>query len=473
MAEERVQRRLAAILAADVVGYSRLMGEDEAGTRARFNAHLNELIEPAIASHRGRIVKTTGDALLVEFASVVDAVQCAVDIQKGVADRNTDEPDDRRIVFRIGINLGDVIIEGDDIHGDGVNIAARLEGLAEPGGVVVSGMVHEAVRTKRDIDFEDMGAHEVKNIAEPVQVYAIRLFGTQPTPPTPKTSVPAFLPEIRFCTSSDDVNIAYAAVGQGTPLVKVANWLSHLEFDWHSPVWRHFMRAFAEDYLFVRQDMRGNGLSDWDVEDISFEAFVSDLEMVVDAAGLDRFALFGVSQGGRVAVTYAARHPKRVSHLVLYGTSTGSSRGRGSPEQIEQANAVTTIMRHGWGQDNPAFRQLFTSRMIPGATMEQMQWFNDLQKNTTTGENAVRIRQAFSDIDVGALLAEIAVPTLVLHGRGDAAVPFDEGRKMAAMIPGSRFVALESQNHILLEDEAAWPRFLEAVNGFLATDHRG
>ncbi len=127
MAEQRVQRRLAAILAADVVGYSRLMGEDEAGTRARFNAHLNELIEPTIASRRGRIVKTTGDALLVEFASVVDAVQCAVDIQKGMADRNTDEPDDRRIDFRIGVNLGDVIIEGDDIHGDGVNVAARLD----------------------------------------------------------------------------------------------------------------------------------------------------------------------------------------------------------------------------------------------------------------------------------------------------------------------------------------------------------
>ena len=175
MAEERIQRRLAAILVADVVGYSRLMGTDEAGTRARFNAHLGELIEPAIASCRGRTVKTTGDGLLVEFASVVDAVECAFEFQRGMADRNADEPAERRMEFRIGINLGDVIIEGDDIHGDGVNVAARLEGLAEPGGVVVSGMVHDAVRGKLDFAFDDLGPQEVKNISEPVRIYGIDL----------------------------------------------------------------------------------------------------------------------------------------------------------------------------------------------------------------------------------------------------------------------------------------------------------
>jgi len=215
--------------------------------------------------------------------------------------------------------------------------------------------------------------------------------------------------------------------------------------------------------------MRGNGLSDWDVDDISFERFVGDLETVVDAAGLDRFALLGVSQGSRVSVAYAVRHPERVSHLVLCSGATRGASRRGSPEQIEQAEAITTLMRHGWGQDNPAFRQLFTSRFIPEGTKEQTQWFNDLQKNTTSPENALRIRQAFSDVDVSDLLPEITMPTLILHGRDDAAVPFDEGRKLAAMIPGARFVALDSRNHILLEDEPAWPRFLEAVKGFLAT----
>ena len=174
MVEERVQRRLAAILVADVVGYSRLMGEDEAGTRARFNVYLNELIEPVTASHRGRIVKTMGDGLLVEFASVVDAVQCAVEIQKGMAERNAGEPNDQRIDFRIGVNLGDVIVEGDDIHGDGVNVAARLEGIAEPGGICVSRTVLDHVKGKVDLVFEDLGDHEVKNIAEPIRIYGVK-----------------------------------------------------------------------------------------------------------------------------------------------------------------------------------------------------------------------------------------------------------------------------------------------------------
>ncbi len=186
MAEERVQRRLAAILAADVVGYSRLMGEDEPGTRARFNAHLHELIEPAIASRGGRIVKTMGDGLLVEFTSVVDAVQCAVDIQKGMADRNADETDDRRIEFRIGVNLGDVIIEGDDIHGDGVNVASRLEGLAEPGGICVSGDVYRQCRGKLDVGFDGLGQQEVKNIAEPVFPYRVLPEGQTATAPLRK-----------------------------------------------------------------------------------------------------------------------------------------------------------------------------------------------------------------------------------------------------------------------------------------------
>jgi adenylate cyclase len=175
MIEERIQRRLAAVLVADVVGYSRLMGVDEVGTRARFNAHLKELIEPVIADHRGRIVKTMGDGLLVEFASIVDAVQCAVEFQKGMAERNADAPDDRRLEFRIGVNLGDVIIEGEDIHGDGVNVAARLEGLADPGSICISGPVFDQIGNKLELIVEDIGPQAVKNIAEPVRTYRVRV----------------------------------------------------------------------------------------------------------------------------------------------------------------------------------------------------------------------------------------------------------------------------------------------------------
>jgi pimeloyl-ACP methyl ester carboxylesterase/DNA-binding winged helix-turn-helix (wHTH) protein len=276
--------------------------------------------------------------------------------------------------------------------------------------------------------------------------------------------------EIQFCTSSDGTRIAYADVGNGPPLVKAANWLSHLEYDWESPIWKHVFTALAAERRLVRYDARGNGLSDWDVDEISFDAFVSDLECVVEASGVDRFALLGISQGCGVSIAYAVRHPERVTHLVLYGGYARGRNRRGSQREIEQAAALGTLMLQGWGQENPAFRQIFTSLFIPGATPAQMQWFNDLQRRTTSPENAVRIRAAMNDIDVTGLLPRLTVPTLVLHCQDDAVAPFTEGRRMAAGIPAARFVALEGRNHLMLEDEPAWVRFLDEVHAFLGTD---
>jgi pimeloyl-ACP methyl ester carboxylesterase/DNA-binding winged helix-turn-helix (wHTH) protein len=273
--------------------------------------------------------------------------------------------------------------------------------------------------------------------------------------------------QIQFCTAPDGVRIAYADVGQGQPLIKAANWLSHLEYDWQSPVWRHLLHALADNRRLVRYDARGNGLSDWQVDDISFEAFVRDLESVVEAMGLQRFPLMGMSQGCAVSIAYAVRHPERVSHLVLYGGYARGKRRRGSSQDVEHSDALLTLMRQGWGQENPAFRQIFTSLFIPGGTAEQMQWFNDLQRITTSPENAVRIRQAVDDIDVSELLPQVKAPALVLHCRNDAVHPFDEGRRLAAGIPGARFVALEGSNHVILESDPAWPRFIEEISNFL------
>lgn len=275
--------------------------------------------------------------------------------------------------------------------------------------------------------------------------------------------------EVHFCTASDGARIAYAAVGKGPPLVKAANWLNHLEYDWQSPIWSHVLRAIAARYRLVRYDARGNGLSDWQVEDISFEAFVRDLESVVDANGLKRFPLLGISQGCAVSIAYAVRHPERVSHLVLYGGYARGRRRRGQQGEVDQADALLTLMRQGWGQENPAFRQIFTSLFIPDATAEQAHWFNDLQRMTASPENAVRIRKTLDEIDVVDLLPDVRVPTLVLHCRNDAVHPFEEGRRMAAGISGSRFVALEGNNHLILEHEPAWPRLLDEVTRFLGT----
>ncbi|MDP6572332.1 MAG: alpha/beta fold hydrolase [Rhodospirillales bacterium] len=468
MAQQDVTRKLTAILYADVAGYSRLTGADEVGTHKRLGAAL-DLISGEIEGNGGSVVHYAGDAVLADFASVVAAVECAVAIQHRLAEGNAGLPDDKRLHFRIGVNLGEVIVDRDDIYGDGVNVAARLESLAEPGGVCIGGAVHDQVEGRLDLAFEDLGAQEVKNIAKPVRAYRIKLGESSAKAPPPAGGSAAPQQEIRFCTAADGVGIAYATVGQGPPLVKAPNWMNHLEYDWQSPVWRHVFAGLAKDNLLVRHDQRGTGLSDWEVEDVSFEAFVRDLETVVDAAGFERFALLGISQGCSVAIDYAVRHPDRVTHLVFYGGYMRGRLKRGSPTNVEQEEALTTLLRVGWGQDNPAFRQIFTTQFIPDGTPKQIQWFNDLMRMTVSPENAVRLRHTMNEIDVGRLAAEVAVPTLVLHARDDAVVPFEEGRRMAATIPGARFVALEGRNHLILEDEPAWPRFLEEVRGFLGS----
>ncbi len=462
-----MERRLAAILAADMVGFSHLMELDEEGTVTRQKTHRRELIDPTISEHHGHIVKTTGDGMLVEFASVLDAVRCAVQIQTAMANREADTPEDNRIRYRIGINLGDIIFDDDDIFGDGVNVAARLEALAEPGGICISDVVHQSVFDKLDLSYKDLGSQRVKNISKPIHVWKWRM-GGEAADDEPETPSAALEQEIRFCAARDGTQIAYATVGQGPPLVKAPNWLNHLEYDWQSPIWRHLLVALARDHALIRFDQRGNGLSDWDVEDISHDAFVSDLESVVEAVGLDRFPLFGISQGCGISIRYAVQNPGRVSRLILYG---GYSRGRfkrGSPAVVQQAEAEQTLIRQGWGRQNPAFRQFFTSTFVPDGTAEQMAWFNELQRLTTSPENAARIRATNDDTDVTEYLSQVAVPTLVLHCRDDAVAPFEEGRRMAAMIPGARFVALEGRNHLILEDEPAWPRFIDEVQAFLA-----
>ncbi len=296
----------------------------------------------------------------------------------------------------------------------------------------------------------------------------------RPLTPGPSGAAGSSIPieqEIRFCTTADGVRIAYAKVGEGPPLVKAANWLNHLEFDWKSPIWRHLLEEFGRDHLLVRYDERGNGLSDWNVKEFTFEAFVQDMESVVDAAGLQRFPILGISQGGPVAIAYAVRHPEKVSHLILYGSYARGWAKRGLPsEALERLLAQQTLIKLGWGQDNPAFRQLWTTLYIPDGTQEQWQWFNDLHRVSTSPDNALRLLDVLGQIDVVDLLPQVKVPTLVLHCRDEVVVPFENGRLLAAKIPGARFVPLEGRNHILLEHEPAWPKFVTEVRRFLDTE---
>ena len=272
---------------------------------------------------------------------------------------------------------------------------------------------------------------------------------------------------IRYVRTTDGVQLAWADAGAGPPVLKTANWLTHLEYEWESPAWSHWIRFFSDNFRFVRYDERGCGMTDPNTGDLSLERWVEDVEEVVAAADLrEPFTMLGVSQGGAICVAYAVKHPERVSKLVLYG---GYARGpfrRGDPERASFYQAMIDLVRLEWGSDNPTFRQVFTSRFIPGGTDEQLNWYNDLCRKTLTPETAARLLESRAMIDVTSLLGEVRVPTLVLHARGDAVVPIAEGHILAAGIPGARFVELDSKNHILLEHEPAWERFCDEVLEF-------
>lgn len=273
---------------------------------------------------------------------------------------------------------------------------------------------------------------------------------------------------IRYVRTGDGVRLAWAEAGRGPALVKAANWLTHLDYDLESPVWRHWIRFFGEHFRFVRYDERGCGMTDREVGDLSVGRWVEDLEAVVEAAGFgEPFALLGISQGAAVCIAYAVRHPERVSHLLLYGGYARGAYHRGEPDKECLYRAMIDLVRLGWGKDNPAFRQVFTSRFVPGATDEQIGWFNELCRKTTSPEIAARLLESRAAVEVTELLGRVSTPTLVLHSRDDDVVSLAEGRVLAAGIPGAQFVELDSKNHVLLEGEPAWGRFCDEVLEFV------
>jgi pimeloyl-ACP methyl ester carboxylesterase/DNA-binding winged helix-turn-helix (wHTH) protein len=289
------------------------------------------------------------------------------------------------------------------------------------------------------------------------------------SPPSTDGSERALRQDVRFCRTPDGVRLAYAWTGTGPPLVKAANWLTHVEYDLETPVWRHWYRDLSTGHRLLRYDERGCGLSDTEVDDFSVDAWVDDLETVVDAAGLDRFPLLGVSQGGAVAIEYAVRHPERVTKLVLYGAFVkGPPLRARTDEARREAEMMPELAALGWGRRVPVLRQVFTRRFLPEGPAQAWDDFDSLQVRTVSAQNAARFLQAFNAIDVEESCRRIDVPTLVLHARRDLLLPVGEGVTIASLVPDSRFVSLDSCNHLLLEDEPAWPEFIRQVQDFLA-----
>ena len=283
--------------------------------------------------------------------------------------------------------------------------------------------------------------------------------GVSPTPP---------VQEIRFCTAGDGTRLAYAVSGAGPPLVKAANWLSHLAYDWESPVWLHWLAELSQRFRLIRYDERGCGLSDWDIGRFCFDDWVDDLEAVVDVAGLDRFPLLGISQGGPVAIAYAVRHPERVTRLVLLGAYAQGRRKRAqSADELALAEARIEIVRLGWGRPDPTYRQIFVARFLPEATQTQWRSFDELQRRSTSPENAQRFMAEFANIDVTDLAPKLTVPTLIMCSRREPDNVFEQSRLLAALIPNSRLVPLDSSNHLLPEHDPAWKHFLAEIDRFL------
>jgi pimeloyl-ACP methyl ester carboxylesterase/DNA-binding winged helix-turn-helix (wHTH) protein len=287
--------------------------------------------------------------------------------------------------------------------------------------------------------------------------------------PEPPQELPAPRQHIAFCRAADGVRLAYGVAGEGPPLVRAANWMTHLGYDVESPVWKHWVRDLSRKYRFIRYDERGCGLSDWEARDFTFHDWVADLESVVESLGLERFPLLGVSQGGAVAVAYAARHPERVSHLVLCGAYARGRAVRAVGEEEKRAAALDLeLARVGWGRDDPAFRQVFAAQFQPDGTRADWAAFDQLQRRTTSPENAVRFLDEFGRIDVRDEAQRVASPTLIMHSRDDRRVPMQFGEELATLIPDSRLVALSSNNHLLTAAEPAWQVFLAEVDAFLA-----
>ena len=462
-----MKRKLLAVVAADMVGFSRLVENDEINILSRQKEYFNEIIEPEIKKSHGEIIKTTGDGFLATFVSSLDAVESTTNIQKIINFREKTWSNDKRIWYRIGINIGDVVLDDGDIFGNSVNIASRLESIADAGDVCITSEIFQNIKNLKSFDISHLGEQHLKNISQKVDVYKIKINHEEYNQNKENELLTEANQEIRYCSSKDNTIIAYAKVGNGPPLLKAPNFMSSLEHDWRSPIWMHLYRFLAEGNTLVRFDQRGNGSSDLEPLEITFNSFVEDMEAVVNESKIDKFPILGVSQGCAVSIAYAIRNPNKVSHLILIG---GFSRGkgqRGDSSYQEKSKMEQTMILSGWEDENPAFRQYFTTSMIPEGSKEQMDSFNNIMKITTSAKNAAKISSVNDQIDVSDILLKLEVPTLIFHCTDDARVPISEGKFMAANIKNSKFIPIKSKNHVLLETEQGWDLFKDEVTKFL------
>jgi class 3 adenylate cyclase/pimeloyl-ACP methyl ester carboxylesterase len=454
------RKRLAAILALDVVDYTRMMQLDSQGLITTLNKVFSEVVRPAVAASEGRIVKLMGDGAIVEFPAAASALEAAVEIQTKM--RRPDLP--YNVPERIHLHAGDVTIEGSELLGDGINIAARLEAAADPGGILISKIFCELAGPSNAASLRRHGARSFKGIAQPIEVLSVNF---EESEPQFRRAQHAAEQAVRFCKSKDGVGLAWTENGNGSPIVKAPNWIGHLSLDWRNPGMAPIISSLSNDYRLVRFDARGNGLSDWDVVEISFERFVDDLESVFDAAEIERAPILAISQGCAVAAAFAARRPDRVSAIVVIGGFPLGRAKRKSEKDRQRAEATRSMMTAGWDDDSPSLRDLLARIIVPTASVEERRQYAMDMKQMISPENLGRYRDVVDHIDVTDLLPRVRAPCLILNCQGDRMHPIDQGRLFASGLSAASFIAYDSPNHCVPESDPEWPKLERDILGFL------
>lgn len=492
---------LAAILFTDIVGYTAVVARSEVEALALRERHRKLLGESA-ARFRGRFFEETGDESLSTFASAADAVACAMAVQEELAGHEG-------LSLRVSIHLGEVLEQDGHLIGDAVNVAARIRPLAQPGGVCVSSQVWENVRNLAGLEASFLGDKSLKNVEEPVGVWALHGEGDAPTaaahrrtwlriallgagavflliaifaaiPPAREALIlglvranavhvfPSYDQEIRFTESADGVHIAWASIGEGPPVVNVSAWASHLERGLGSPGNNVVVPALMDSHRVLVFDGRGFGLSEHGVADLSLEARVRDVEAVMDAAGVERASVIGISSAALPAVAVAALRPERVERLLVYGGASRFGYSPRDPSVRERALALADVMRTGWDHSNPAFRQLFGGLFMPEADPLLVRVFDELQRVSASGSEIANFLEATIEIDISELAPLVQAPTLVVHVRGDALVPYEEARRLASLIPNAELLTFEGRNHIPIPGDAWADASDEVIREFMS-----
>lgn len=497
-------RELAAIMFSDIAGYTLIMGRDEQEGLRAVRTH-SELLHTVLPKFNGRILGDAGDGILTSFHSAVDAVRCACEMQAALKD-------DAEFSVRIGIHVGDVVFSDNTVLGDGVNVASRIHALAPPGGICVSERVYDEIRNQPELPAKFLGQKTLKNVSRPIGVYAMAMPGIAiegdannrlgrrwprrmfviglvavaaailgyetlytEVATLARIYVPRLLPpevkqKIAYCTTRDGVRIAYGTAGNGPPVVIAVGMLTHLTIGVFSPTYNSaFLKPLIARHTVVQYDGRGFGMSDRGLNDYSVEARLRDLEAVVNTLKLDKFALYGISAGCEVVIAYAARHPERVSRIVLYAGDVDNNPDPSlTPEQAKTADAAATLVVNGWGSS--AVRELFASFVMPSASEVERRFFSEVMRESVTPEDFAAFSLSLEKVDVKVLAAQVRAPTLIIHVRGDQLNSLASNRKAADLIPGARLVIIEGTDHIPMPGTVESEQIAQLVVPFLDED---